>query len=149
MSDYAFNRKVLHDYEILEKYEAGLVLVGHEVRSIRNGRISLQGSYVVIRNNEAWLLNANIPPYQAKNTPEKYDPIRSRKLLLNKREIRSLIGKTQQKGLTLAPLRVYNKRGRLKLEFGLGRGKKQYDKRETIKKREFMREKQRLMNQRK
>ncbi len=98
MADYAYNRKALYEYEILEKYEAGLVLAGHEVKSIRTGHISLQGAYVVIKNEEAWLLNATIPPYQAKNTPAGYEPTRSRKLLLHKAEIASLIGKTKQKG---------------------------------------------------
>lgn len=145
MPDYAFNRKALYDYEILAKYEAGLVLVGHEVKSIRNGRLSLQGAYVVIKDGEAYLLNASISPYQPKNTPAEYEPTRSRKLLLHQYEIQSLLGRIKQKGLTLVPLRVYNKANRIKLELALARGKKQYDKRAKIKKREFAREKDRLL----
>lgn len=145
MADYAYNRRATYEYEILEKYEAGLVLAGHEVKSIRGGHISLQGAYVVIKDEEAYLLNAAIPPYQPKNTPAGYEPARSRKLLVHKSEIRSLIGHTKQKGLTLIPLRVYNKAGKIKLEFALARGKRQADKREKIKKREFQREKQRAL----
>jgi len=145
MVDYAFNRKALYEYEVLKKYEAGIVLAGHEVKSIRGGHISLQGTYVVIRGTEAYLLNVTISPYQTKNTPAGYDPVRSRKLLLHKSEISSLIGQTKQKGLTLVPLRVYNKSGKIKLEFALARGKKEYDKREKIKKREFQREKERTL----
>lgn len=147
MADYAFNKKALYDYEILEKLEAGLVLAGHEVKSIRAGRLSLTGAYVVLRGQETYLLNASIPPYQVKNTPADYEPDRSRKLLLHKHEISSLIGKTKQKGLTLMPIRVYNKSGRIKLEFGLARGKKAYDKREKIKERDFKREKDRLLRE--
>jgi SsrA-binding protein len=145
MSDYAYNRQAAYEYEFLEKFEAGLVLVGHEVKAIRAGRITLQGGYVVIRGTEAYLLNASIAPYQAKNTPAGYEPTHSRKLLLHKSEINSLIGQTKQKGLTLVPLRVYNKSGKIKLEFVLARGKKEFDKREKLKKREFQREKQRLL----
>ncbi len=145
MSDYSFNRQANYEYAILENYEAGLVLTGQEVKSIRHGHISLQGAYVVINNEEAFLINATVPPYQAKNTPAGYEPTHSRKLLLRREEIRSLIGKTQQKGLTLVPLRVYNKSGKIKLGFALARGKKEYDKREKIKKREFQREKERAL----
>jgi SsrA-binding protein len=136
MSDYAYNKKAGFDYLFLEKYEAGLVLFGFEVKSIRAGHISLQGAYVIVRGNEAYLLNATVPPYQMKNTPDSYDPVRSRKLLLNKKEIDSLAGATKQKGLTLVPIRVYNKSGKIKLEFALSRGKKSFDKRESIGKRE-------------
>jgi len=145
MPEYTYNRKILYDYQIIEKYEAGLVLFGHEVKSIKTGHISLQGAYVVIRGNEAYLLNATIPPYQAKNTPAGYEPTRTRKLLLRKLEIHSLIGAASQKGLTLVPLRVYTKKAKIKLEFGLARGKKEFDKREKIKKREFQREKGRAL----
>ncbi|KKS26185.1 MAG: SsrA-binding protein [Parcubacteria group bacterium GW2011_GWA2_42_11] len=143
--EYAFNRKALFDYEILEKFEAGLVLAGYEVKSIRAGRLSLAGAYVVLHGEETYLLNANLPPYQAKNTPPGYEPSRSRKLLLHKKEITSLIGQTKQKGLTLVPLRVYNKSGKIKLEFFLARGKKAHDKREKIKQRQFQREKDRVL----
>lgn len=132
MADYAYNRQANYEYEILEKYEAGLVLAGHEVKSIRGGHISLQGAYVVIKNEEAFLLNATVPAYQPKNTPSDYEPARSRKLLLRQEEIHSLIGKTRVKGLTLVPLRVYNKSSKIKLEFALARGKKEYDKRQKI-----------------
>lgn len=145
MSDLAFNRQALYDYEILEKYEAGLVLAGFEVKSIRTGHISLQGAYVVIRGDEAYLLNAAIPPYQPKNTPAGYEPTRSRKLLLHRTEIASLVGLAKQKGLTLVPLRVYNKSGKIKLEFALARGKKEYDKREKISRREADRKIQRVL----
>lgn len=140
MTTLAINRRVKYDYEILDTFEAGLVLQGHEVKSIKTGRVSLQGSFVTIKDEEAFLTNANIPPYQPKNTPADYNPTQSRKLLLHKKEINSLIGKIRQKGLTLVPLRVYTKGGRIKLEFGLAKGKKKTDKREVIKKRETERE---------
>lgn len=140
LKNLAENRRARYDYEILETYEAGLVLFGHEVKAIKTGHISLRGSYVIIKNNEAYLLNAFIPPYQPANTPEDYNPERTRKLLLNKSEIRSLIGKSKQKGLTLVPLRIYTKKSKLKLEFGIGKGKRKIDKREAIKKRETERE---------
>ncbi len=145
MTDYTYNRQAGYEYEFLEKYEAGLLLAGFEVKSVRKGQISLQGAYVVIKNNEAFLLNASIPPYQPQNTPAGYEPTRSRKLLLKKAEIRSLIGSTKQKGLTLVPIRVYDKSGKIKLEFVLARGKKQYDKREKIGKREADRKIQRVL----
>lgn len=145
MTALAYNRRANYDYEILDKYEAGLVLAGHEVKSIKTGHISLQGAYVTIKDNEAYLLNATIPPYQPKNTPPGYEPSRSRKLLLHKNEIKSLIGKIKQKGLTLVPVRVYTKRGKIKLEFGLGKGKKKIDKREKIAKRETKRKIDRAM----
>ena len=139
MPTLATNPQAKFDYHILETHEAGLVLTGQEVKSIKNGRVSLKGSYVTIKNEEAWLINAQISPYQPKNAPSDYEPTRSRKLLLHKKEIKSLIGKTKQKGLTLVPLRVYTKGDLIKLEFGLGKGKKKVDKRETIKKREAQR----------
>ncbi len=145
MSDYAFNRQAGYDYEFLDKYEAGLVLSGQEVKSVRAGHISLQGAYVVIKNDEVWLLNANIPPYQPNNAPADYDPTRSRKLLLHKNEIRSLIGQAKQAGLTLVPIRVYNKLGKIKLEFVLARGKKTRDKRQIIGRREANRRIQRAV----
>ena len=136
MSDYAYNRKAGFDYEFLDKYEAGLVLSGQEAKSIRQGHVSLQGAYVIIQGNQAFLLNATVSPYQVNNKPKDYEPTRSRKLLLHKDEIKSLIGATKQKGLTLVAIRVYNKSGKIKLEFALGRGKKSFDKRESIGKRE-------------
>ena len=136
MKPLAENKKAYFDYEILEKFEAGLVLIGTEVKSIRNGRMSIKGAYVILKNGEPILIGANIPPYQPKNAPSDYDPERLRKLLLNKDEIKKLIGKTNQKGLTLKPLKVYAKNGKIKLEFGIAKGKKKSDKRESIKKRE-------------
>ncbi|MCG2809224.1 MAG: SsrA-binding protein SmpB [Candidatus Portnoybacteria bacterium] len=139
MPTLAINPRARYDYEILDTYEAGVVLIGQEVKAIKRGNISLKGAYVAIRNNEAWLINAQVSPYQPKNTPADYDSTRSRKLLLHKREIKELIGKTKQKGLTLTPIRVYTKQNQIKLEFGLGRGKRKSDKREKIKKRETQR----------
>jgi len=133
---FAENRKVRFDYEILETYEAGIVLSGPEVKSIKNGRMNLAGSYVNIHDGELYLIGATVAPYQPKNQPADYDPARSRKLLLRKEEAASLIGKTKQKGLTLVPLKAYNKGRRIKLEFAVVRGKKKYDKRATISKRE-------------
>ena len=134
------NKKVYYNYQVLEKFEAGISLIGQEVKSIKSGRISLKGSYVVFKDEELYLIGANIPPYQPKNAPPDYNPERSRKLLLKKSEIKYLIGKSKQKGLTLMPLRVYTKRGKIKLEFGTVKGKKKFDKRELIKKREIERE---------
>lgn len=147
MTTFAYNRKAGFDYEILETYEAGIILFGHEVKAIKTGHLSLAGAYVVIRGNEAFLINAYIPPYQPKNTPPDYDPNRSRKLLMHKSEIASLIGKTRQKGLTLAPLKVYTKRDKLKLEFALARGKKKFDKRTKIIERETKRKIDRAMRE--
>ncbi len=147
MTTFAYNRKAGFDYEILETYEAGIILFGHEVKAIKTGHLSLAGAYVVIRGNEAFLINAHIPPYQPKNTPPDYDPNRSRKLLMHKSEIASLIGKTRQKGLTLAPLKVYTKRDKLKLEFALARGKKKFDKRTKIIERETKRKIDRAMRE--
>ena len=145
MSDYAFNRQAGFEYEFLDKYEAGLILGGQEVKSIRAGRLSLQGAYIVIKGEEAWLLNANLPPYQPNNLRAEYDPLRSRKLLLHKHEIRSLIGQSKQAGLTLVPIRVYNSKGKIKLEFALARGKKTRDKRQAIGQREADRQIQRAV----
>ncbi len=141
----AENKKAFFDYEILEKFDAGIVLLGHEVKSIKTGHINLTGSFVVPKFEELFLLNAYIPPYQPKNTPKDYEPSRSRKLLLRKSEIKSLIGKIRQKGLTLVPLKVYSLKGKIKLQFGIAKGRKKTDKREKIKKREFQREKERLL----
>lgn len=140
MKVFAENKKAYFNYEILEKFEAGIVLIGQEVKSIKSGRINLAGSYVVLRSGEFLLVGCKIPAYQPKNAPPDYDEERSRKLLLKKSEISYLAGKTNQKGLTFIPLKVYTKAARIKMEFGLARGKKQFDKRETIKKRELQRE---------
>ena len=137
------NKKAYYDYEILEKFEAGLVLQGQEVKSIKGGHISLSGSYVVFRQEEPYLIGAKIPAYQPKNAPADYNPERLRKLLLNKKEISLLIGKSNERGFSIIPLKVYTKNGRIKLEFGLAKGKKKYDKKEKIKKRDTEREIQR------
>ena len=134
------NKKAYFNYEILETFQAGIVLIGQEVKSIKNGRISLAGSYIILKEEEFFLIGANVPPYQPKNAPRDYDPKRFRKLLLKKSEIKYLIGKSRQMGLTLIPLKVYTKRQKIKLEFGLAKGKKKVDKREKIKKREIERE---------
>ncbi len=130
----AINRRARFDYEILEKMEAGLKLSGHEVKSARAGKVSLKGSFITMHEGEAYLTNAHISPYQPKNIPLPYDPHRPRKILLKKKELKSLIGR--QKGLTIIPLKLYTKRHLIKLEIALARGKKKIDKRETIKKRE-------------
>lgn len=134
------NKRAFFDYEILETYEAGIELKGYEVKSIKNGRINLAGSYAILRNNQVWLLNSDVPPYQPKNTPTDYDSRRTRRLLLNKSEIQGLIGKIHEKTLTLLPLKVYTKNHKIKLEIGLGKSRKKADKREVIKKRETDRE---------
>lgn len=139
MAAFAENRKVHFDYEILETYEAGVVLSGPEVKSIKNGRMNLAGSYINIHEGELYLIGATIAPYQPKNQPADYDPLRSRKLLLRKEEIASLTGKIRQKGLTIAPLKAYNKGRRIKIEIAVVRGKKKYDKRSAISKRESAR----------
>ncbi|MBI2035909.1 MAG: SsrA-binding protein SmpB [Candidatus Liptonbacteria bacterium] len=136
----AENKKAFFDYEILETYEAGLELLGFEVKAIRAGRASLVGAFVVIRGGEAYILNMQVPPYQPGNTPADYEPARTRKLLLKKSEISELIGKTEKTGLTIVPLKLYNKHNRLKLEIGLARHKKAHDKRASIKKRDTERE---------
>ena len=140
MAELAINRRAHFDYEILTTYEAGISLLGFEVKAIKSGRINLAGAYALIRGNEAWLLNATIPPYQAANTPADYDPTRTRRLLLHKSEIKGLIGSVAEKGLTIIALKVYTKRNRVKMLLGLGRRKKKGDKRELIKKRETARE---------
>ena len=145
MNDYAFNRQASFEYEFLDKYEAGLILSGQEVKSVRAGRLSLQGAYVVIKDEEAWLLNANLPPYQPNNLRGEYNPLRSRKLLLHRHEIRSLIGQSKQAGLTLVPIRVYNSKGKTKPEFAVARGKKTRDKRQAIGQREADRQIQRAV----
>jgi SsrA-binding protein len=143
----ATNRKAFHEYFILDKLEAGISLLGTEVKSTREARINLKESYAAIKEGEAYLLNCHISPYSHGNR-ENHDPLRRRKLLLHSREIRKLIGKTQEKGLTLIPLRVYLKRGRIKVELGIARGKKLYDKRETERRKEADRETRAAVKQR-
>jgi len=136
----AENKKAYFNYQILEKFEAGISLIGQEVKSIKTRGVNLAGSYVVIKDSEAFWIGAKISPYQPKNLPPDYNPERSRKLLLKKSEIKKLIGKSKQKGLTLISLRIYTKDGKIKLEFGIAKGLKKVDKRELIKKREVERE---------
>lgn len=136
------NRKARHEYHILQTFEAGIVLVGTEVKALREGKVNLVDSYATIKNGEVWLVSAHISEYKQGNI-NNHNPTRDRKLLLNRSEIRKLIGKTKEKGLTLIPLRMYFKNGRVKVELALAKGKKSYDKRETIAKRDFQREQER------
>jgi len=137
---YSENKKGYYDYNILDKFEAGIVLFGQEVKSIRTGHINLSGSYISLKGSEFYLVGVKIPAYQPNNVGAGYNEERQRKLLLNKKEINELIGKAKQKGFSLIPLKVYDKNGRIKLEFGLAKGKKKYDKKEKIKKRDIGRE---------
>lgn len=136
----ADNKKALFDYEILEKFEAGIVLFGHEVKSVKNGGISLKGAYVTVHNGEAYLIGAHIGKYKPAGGLTDYDAERSRKLLLKNKELRYLSGKKEVAGLTIVPIRVYIKHSKVKVEIGIGRGKKQYEKKEKIKKRDIERE---------
>ena len=145
---YTENRKAFFNYEILEKFEAGIELLGFEVKAVKNGQASLDGSYVAIRGGEAFLIGAQIAPYQPSNTPKEYEPARTRKLLLTKKEIAALLGFEQKKGLTIVPLSLYNKGGRGKVAVAVVRGKKKFDKRAVIKKRETDREIDRAMKER-
>ncbi|RME66878.1 MAG: SsrA-binding protein SmpB [Nitrospirae bacterium] len=138
------NRKAYHDYEILETFEAGLVLTGTEVKSLRQGRANLKDSYVIIKDGEAYLLNCHISPYSHGNIMN-HDPLRTRKLLLNKREIQRLMGKVAIKGYTIVPLKIYFKGPWAKVEIALAKGKKIYDKRAKIKEKEIQREMARAM----
>ena len=137
MKVLAENKKAYFNYTILNKFEAGIVLLGQEVKSLKTKGVNLAGSYVVLKEGEVLWLGAKIPPYQPKNTPADYEEERSRKLLLKKEEINKLLGKAKERGLTFIPLRVYIKNTKIKLEFALAKGKKKADKRETIKKREI------------
>jgi len=136
MKILAINKRAGFDYEILQKLEGGLVLFGQEVKSIKSGHMSLKGAFVTSKGSELFLTNSNVPAYQPKNTPENYDATRPRKVLLHKQEAKALLGKISQRGLTLVPIKVYSIHGLIKLEFGVGKGKKKVDKREDIKKRE-------------
>ena len=145
MPTLATNKRAHFDYELQDKYEAGLMLTGAEVKSAKKGHISLKGSFVAMHENELYLTNANISPYPFANPKIAYDPTRSRKLLVKKAEIKSLIGKLHSKGLTLVPLRVYTKRRLIKLEFAVARGKKAFDKRSDIAKHEAKRSMERAL----
>ena len=142
------NRRAFHDYFIEERYEAGLTLEGWEVKSIRAGRAQINESYVLLHNDELWLVGAHISPLTAASTHITPDPTRSRKLLMHAEEIRRLIGKVEQRGYTLIPLDLHYRKGRIKLEFGLARGKLKHDKRASERDREWQRAKQRLLRSR-
>jgi SsrA-binding protein len=135
----AENRKAFHDFHLLESFEAGLVLLGTEVKAIREGRVNLRDSFARVEDGEVFLYNVNISPYSHRGYAD-HEPLRRRKLLLHRAEIRKLIGRTIEKGMTLVPTRLYFKDGRVKVSVSLARGKKEYDKRETIKRREADRE---------
>jgi len=140
----ASNKKAFHDYHIFDRYEAGIVLSGTEVKSLREARINLKDSYAQIKNNEIYLVNCHISPYSHGNR-ENPEPTRTRKLLLHRQEINKLIGKSVEKGFTLVPLRVYFKEGRAKVEIAVVKGKKLYDKRETQRRKESDRELAKIM----
>jgi len=140
MPNLAQNKKALFDYKILEKFEAGLVLKGHEVKSVKNGPINLKGAYVTFHNDTAQLTNASISAYQPAGPMPHYDPTRSRPLLLRKKQIKYLQGKAHEQGLTIVPLSVYTKNHLIKIEVAVAQGKQKYDKREAIKKRDMDRE---------
>ena len=141
------NKKAYHDYFIEEKYEAGLVLEGWEVKAIRAGRVQLKDTYVIVRDGELWLLGGHISPLLTASTHVRPDMTRTRKLLLKADEIKRLIGKVEQRGFTLVPLDLHYKNGKIKCEIALARGKAQHDKRHSEKEREWQREKQRVMSQ--
>jgi SsrA-binding protein len=141
----AQNKKAFHDYFIEERYEAGLVLEGWEVKSIRAGRANLKEAYVIVKGEEVYLIGAHLSPLPTVSTHVTPDPVRTRKLLLHAEEIRRLIGKVERAGYTMVPLNLHFVRGRIKLEVGLAKGKKQHDKRESEKQRDWQREKARLM----
>ena len=145
MTNYGQNRKAHFNYEILQQYEAGVVLRGFETKAVRAGKTSLEGAYVVIRGGEAFLLGASISPYQASNMPKKYEPEETRKLLLKKKELAELEKASESQGLTIVPLKWYNSRRRVKLHIALARGKKKTDKRERIKDRDNKREIDRIL----
>lgn len=145
MKTLATNKRAHFDYQLLDRYEAGLVLLGHEVKSAKTGHISLKGSFVTAKGDELYLTNASIPAYKLAGELKNYEPTRPRKLLLKKSEIKSLTGKIRTQPLTLVPIRVYTRKRLIKLEFAIARGKKKFDKRESIKKKEAKRRAQRAM----
>ena len=139
------NRKAFHDYFIDERFEAGLVLEGWEVKAIRAGRVQLKESYVIVRGGEIWLMGMHVSPLASASTHIHPDATRTRKLLLKADEISKLIGKTEQRGYALVPINLHYKNGRVKLDFGLGKGKKLHDKRDSARDRDWLREKDRIM----
>ena len=144
----ADNRKARHDYFIDESYEAGLALTGSEIKSVRGGRVNLRGGYARVLNNEIWLYDVHISPYEQSGTHYNHEPTRPRKLLLHRREISRILGQVERQGFTLVPLRMYFKGRRAKIDLGLARGKKLYDKRDDIAKRESKRDIERVMKAR-
>ncbi len=136
----AQNKKARFDYEVLEKFEAGVQLLGYEVKSIRAGQASLEGAYVIVRGSEAFLIYMSVPPYQPKNTRDDYEPRRNRKLLLTRKEIATISQFENKKGLSVVPLSLFTKHNKIKVELAIVRGKKKWDKRETLKKREAQRD---------
>lgn len=144
-STIALNKKARHDFFIEERFEAGVALEGWEVKSLRAGRVQLKESYVLVKESEAWLFGAHVSPLATASTHISPDPLRTRKLLLHRKELDTLIGAVERKGYTLVPLALYWKRGRAKLEIGLAKGKKQHDKRAVEKERDWQREKQRIL----
>ncbi len=144
MTTYIQNKKATFNYEILERFEAGVSLYGHEVKAVRSGMGNLAGAYVIIRGGEVFLVGAHLTPYQAKNVPESYDPERARKLLLSRAEITKLEKQLNTAGLTIVPIKWYSNKGKIKLEIALVRGKKKADKREAIKERDAKRDLDRL-----
>ncbi|TAK95937.1 SsrA-binding protein SmpB [Patescibacteria group bacterium] len=145
MPTIAVNKRATFDYELLDHYEAGLVLTGQEVKSVKTGHLSLKGAFVTRHGDELYLTNAHIPPYPFAGEVAGYDPTGPRKLLVRRSEIKHLLGKMAVQGLTLIPIRVYTKKRLLKLEFAVGKGKKQYDKRQTIAKQEAKRQAERAV----
>lgn len=141
----ALNKKARHDFKVEEKFEAGLVLQGWEVKSLRAGRIQITDSYVILRKGELWLIGCQLPPLLSASTHINPDPMRSRKLLLHKRELSKLIGSVERRGYTIVPLAMYWLRGRAKLEIGLAKGKKEHDKRADLKTRDWQRDKARIL----
>ena len=146
-ANIAENRKAFHDFHLLESFEAGIVLLGTEVKAIREGRVNLRDSFARVEDGEAYLYNVNISPYSHRGYAD-HAPLRRRKLLLHREEIRKLIGRTVERGMTLVPVRMYLKNGRVKVAVSLAKGKKEYDKRETIKRREAERETRAAVKQR-
>lgn len=142
------NKKAHFNYELMDTFEAGISLLGQEVKSLKKNQGSLLGAHVIVRGGEAYIVGMHIPPYQPNNTPKEYDPDRTRRLLLTKKELGELAGAEAQKGLTIVPISVYSKKRKLKLQIAIARGKKKYDKRETLKKRDAEREINRTLKER-
>jgi SsrA-binding protein len=147
IKEVATNRQAFHNYEIIERFEAGMVLTGTEIKSAREGRVNLKDAYGIVKSGEIWLLNCHISPYSHGNYAN-HDPLRTRKLLMHRSEIRRLIGRTTERGLTLVPLKVYLKDGRLKCELALAKGRKVHDKREVSRKKTIERETRQALSER-